>query len=99
MKSQIVEYIVAYLPMIFCGLAYIISAFKLIDSFKGSNLGALLKEMKNLANENIKLQHSMQKVLAENEELKVQIKEVIYQLEEEANKVTEDVGCNEEVQS
>lgn len=72
--KQIIEYIVAYLPMFFGGIAFIVSAFKLVASIKELKDETSIKDLRNdfkkLVKENMELRDNMNKVLIDNAELK-----------------------------
>lgn len=84
MKEQVIELIINCLPAIIAALTCIFTTFKIIailkdwkDSNDLSSIAQLQKDLKNVVKQNFELKNNITKVLAENEELKQQLKDTL----------------------
>lgn len=107
MKEQVIEFIIQFLPALIAGLTCIITMFKVLTGLKEwkdsndlSSVAQLEKDIKAVVKKNYDLHNAIQKVLAENEELKNQLKDTLLlittEAEKKADEIVEEIETKEE---
>lgn len=98
MQEKVFEFIIQFLPALIAGLTCIITMFKVltgINKWEGSindtNLNQISKDLKNVVKRNMQLMDAYKNVLAENSELKQQLKDVLTAIQTEAERKLEPV--------